>query len=128
MGLRLLTEGAVMQVGNLTVEGVVSDDSPISLIPTKYVLPDAHSAILMTQQATALYDGHGNVTNLVHGTDGLIHFPWGVTQETQDLEVHKGRIACEKGMQEHSNRMHNAHVKRCLIPKCNICPPCLWGR
>ena len=69
-----------------------------------------------------------HVVNMVPSKNGMFTIPWSNKQGVQDLEVHKGRIACEQGMQEHTRRMHVAHVKRCLIPKCNICEPCLMGK
>ena len=44
------------------------------------------------------------------------------------LAVHKARVACEQAMQEHNRRMYMAHLKRAMMPKCNMCEPCLMGK
>ena len=128
-GTKILTEGGVMKAGSVTMEGVISDTSPISLIPASYLLADG-STLVMKLDACVLCKLEPDVKTIrmVRNKQGMFTLPWLETEQGQDLEVHKARIACAKEINEHVRRMHVAHVKRCLIPKCNTCESCLMGK
>ena len=50
-GTKILTEGGVMKVESVTMEGVTSDTSPISLIPASYLLADGSTLVMKRHSA-----------------------------------------------------------------------------
>ena len=47
---------------------------------------------------------------------------------SQHMEVHEGRVHSEAAMNEYSRTAHTHHMKRCCMPTCDVCGPCLEGR
>ena len=87
------------------MEGVISDTSPISLIPASYLLADG-STLVMKLDACVLCKPDGKTIRMVRNKQGMFTLPWLETEQGQNLEVHKARIACEKEINEHVRRMH----------------------
>ena len=122
-----VTEGAWMKVGKHYVQGLLSSDAPESIIPVRDLV-NPGGCMMFTGSSCVLIDKDGDTTHMIPGKHGFFYMPISQVQHVQDLEVHEARVKCERELQEHARRMHMAHVKRCLFPKCTLCHPCLMGK
>ena len=126
-GLGTCTEGALMKVGKHYVKGLLSPTAPENIVPVRDLVNPGGS-MLFTGNSCVLIDKDGEATHMIPGKHGFFYMPISEVQHVQDLEVHEARVQCEKQIQEHARRMHIAHARRCLIPKCALCEPCLMGK
>ena len=76
-----------MKVGSVTMEDVISDTSPISLIPASYLLADG-STLVMKLDACVLCKPDGKTIRMVRNKQGMFTLTWLETEQGQDLEVH----------------------------------------
>ena len=121
------TEGAWMKVGKHYVKGLLSATAPESIVPVRDLV-NPGGCMMFVGSSCVLIDKDGDTTHMIPGTYGFFYMPISAVQHVQYLEVHEARVKCERQLQEHARRMHIAHVKRCLIPKCPLCEPCLMGK